>query len=155
MNKIYQAFNTIKLDEITKKRVYQKLEKRQKKQVYIKLIYGASFVLTSLILFIAISINNLPQRNKDDDVNILSTPRNSLNDEIFYNGNRYLLSNDIDINTVDIDKKIGKLKKIDSNSELKNDFESYYYDGYEVYSSSNKNVLIVNFNNNTLVYIKE
>jgi hypothetical protein len=155
MNKIYQAFDSIKLDEVSKKNVYQKLGQKPVKQIHTRLIYSVSLVFSVLVFYIVISTNNIPQRGKDTNVNILSIPEGSLNDEIIYDGNTYLLSNDININTINIDKKLGELKQIDSNIDLKSDFESYYHDGYEVYSSNNKNVLIVKLNSDTLVYIKE
>jgi hypothetical protein len=154
MNKIYQAFDSIKLDEITKKRTYQKLEQKPVKHNYVRLIYSVSFALSVLVFFIVISTNKLPQPTKDDNVSILNIPESSLNDEILYGGNKYLLTSDIDMNVINIGKKIGKLKQIDSNVELSNDFDSYYHDGYEVYDSNNKNVLIVKFNSDTLAYIK-
>jgi hypothetical protein len=131
------------------------LKQKLVKHNYVRLIYSVSFALSVLVFFIVISTNKLPQATKDDNVSILNIPEKFLNDEVLYDSSKYLLNNDIDINTVNVDKKIGKLKQIDSNIELKNDFESYYHDGYEVYSSNNKNVLIVKFNSDTLAYIKE
>jgi hypothetical protein len=154
MNKIYQAFDSIKLDEKVKTNTYQRLKDKPQKRRYANLIYGISFAMAAFILFISISTSNVPQANKNDDANIL-TVSESFNDEILYKGQKYILSTYMAIDTATTNNKIGVVKQIDSSSDLKNDFESYYHDGYEVYKGNNDSVLIIKFNDEVLTYVKE
>jgi hypothetical protein len=154
MNKIYQAFDTIKLDERIKKKTYQKLEQQTKTRKYKGLIYGISLVMAVFIFFIAISTNKLPSKNNDDNINILNTPEN-MYDVIMYKGDNYLISYEIDINQIKFNRKIGVLKQVEIGSNLKNDFESYYHGGYEVYESNKDDVLIIKFNDDVLTYIRK
>jgi hypothetical protein len=154
MNKIYQAFDSIKLDEKVKNKTYQRLKEKPQKRKYSSLIYGVSFAMATFILFISVFTNNVPQANQNDNINIL-TVSESFNDEILYKGQKYILSTDMAIDTATTNNKIGVVKQVDSSSDLKNDFESYYHDGYEVYKGNNDNVLIIKFNDDVLTYVKK
>jgi hypothetical protein len=156
MNKIYKAFDSIKLDDKIKEKAYRKLEKNHVTTNYLSrrnIIYGTlGLVFTSVFLLLFVNEenkNSLPNDAREADTSYILT---SSNDVFLYNGNMYSLNESYDISTIKINNKIGILKQVNEEEGLVNNFDSYYHNGYLVYSSGNPKILIVKSKSETFIY---
>lgn len=154
MNKIYGAFDSIKLDDNVREKTYQKLVQQQAtynyKQRNLLYVLGAALTAVYIIFFANTGSVDKPPVI-DTEVNIFTATENT-NDRILYDGSVYLIDLDYDISAISVKDYIGSLNQIDKGTNLKNDLDSYFHDGYRVYNSSDQNVLVVKSNSENLVY---
>lgn len=155
MNKIYEAFDKVKIDQRVKEKALNKLEERKLKYKYItnKWVISRALALTFTTVFIIILVNgHIPQKSAEEDTRVgtMSIQENS-KDSFLYAGDTYYLTED-DASKYEVGDKLGGLTQIKEDGVLKDDLISYYDIEATVYSSNNQKVLIVKTADKILVY---
>lgn len=155
MNKIYKAFDSIKISNEVKEKLYKKADERQMKAIGFKVpLYG-----TLGLVFLGVFISNMTNNNSDsynpaiqnlynDNITIME----SFNDSIFYEGNIYSLVLDYDISNISYKEKIGVVNQVDLEEPLTNNFDAYYHGGLSIYTSENQEILILKSDVETYIY---
>ncbi len=154
MNKIKEAFDTIKIDNSLKERTYLVIKNQSTKRK----ISFKTIIITNVILALTLVLifNYNPNRNDktsidkagDLNTNILSESATNNFNSFVYNGNSYTMSNII-VNTSDLNIKLGLLKEVISNV-------MDGYQNYELYTiKDNDNILVVKNGDNLYPYQKQ
>lgn len=153
LNKIYKAFDSIKIDDNIKKKIYDEAKIKIEKNKKFKLLM-LGYVPLIFLIAITLMISDSSNQNKFDgkengnDYNITSIQE----DVFIYENNIYSLQLENTLEDIIINKKIGTLNKVEFDSILVNNFDSYYHDGYSVYSTNYKDILIVKSDIETFIY---
>jgi len=144
MNKIYEAFDSIKVDSQLKEKVYSKIEQKaiRPKFTFNRSVMIRSLAMASIFIIITVGIyfdsyNNNFDNDKGIDKNFIKNQEYIMeSDSIFYDGNTYV--RDTDIITKDmLDKELGKLIQTNKASQEKDstiEVNSHYHNGAAVYS---------------------
>lgn len=156
MNKIYKAFDSIKLDNTIKQNAYQKIRSKSEIKSYLNfrnLMYSAlGLVFTTVLILLFVNDGNTDKTFRGtEEVDTLYTTNNS-KDIFLYDNHVYSLVYDYDISTIIAKEELGTLREINSDDELTHNFDSYYHDGCLVYNSNEELVLIVKDKDTILVY---
>ncbi|MGE5456303.1 MAG: hypothetical protein ACM3O4_04290 [Ignavibacteriales bacterium] len=136
MNKIYNAFDNIKVDDKLKEETYKKIIENNKLNSSRKInFFHLSLAMTSIIICIFIySINGSKDSNLDDEpkVNTFNAVDTSLeeNDYIIYNNIKYILDSSIVIDENMLEEKIG-------NANRESNMESSIQNNVSIYSIKN------------------
>lgn len=148
-NRIYEAFDGIKLDDDIKRRVYQSTKVDNKKRIskYIYSTIGLIFTVC-LIFYIIPKDESVPKGN---GIEILSSTNDAPN-TILYDGNIYVMNTELDINDITIGDKLGTLNQAEVYNDLAASDDASYSDDYEIYASSIKDVLIVKYKDDLIMY---
>lgn len=152
MNKIYNAFDNIKVNDKLKEETYKKIIENNKLKSSRKInFFHLSLAMASIIICIFIySINGSKDSNLDDEtkVNTFNAVDTSLeeNDYIIYNNKKYILDNSIVIDENMLEEKIG-------NANRESNMESSIQNNVSIYSIKNidKTLQIAIVNDNEIL----
>lgn len=155
-NKIYEAFDSIKLDANIKKEALDNITKvkEEGKYKYInyrRLVYGV-FVL-GLFTVLILTNQEMITSNKYEPQNVSEYGSESFNDIINYQGNNYYLTSE-DASEFVLHNQLGPLKDFIVSDVVKNGIDTYDGNKATVYSSNDDDVLLVKMNDQILVYRK-
>ncbi len=146
MNKIYKAFDHIKLNKELKDQLYINMKHRKPIKTNYHYFIISSLAMASLILTFFLYDYHSPD-NKKDEPNLTNEYIHiETNDTFLYNQKIYRLDS-ISTNKKILDKKIGYLHQIPDNLELINNFDSYHHDKASIYTvkgiKSNQQLAII------------
>lgn len=143
MNRIYRVFDDIKVSDNTKKKLYEAIASKSSKKSIMSCNYMMrySFVMGSVIILLIAGVL-LSQRDDkvslDKNKDLMNTKQYEYNidhSNIIYNGNIYV-KEDATIKREMLDKKLGKLIELESDSILANSYaeNSYYHPNATLYT---------------------
>lgn len=157
MKVIYKAFDSIKLSNDAKGKALDTAKNRiyKRNNFFVKrLVLGTlSVIAVSTFIFFIADIHPTKGVPVGDNqiINTLNVTE-GVNDSFVYGGEIYSLNSSYNSDDYTEKEFVGKLHQVTSDSRLVNDLDSFYHDGYDVYTSDVKNILIVSFNGELLIY---
>lgn len=156
--KIYEAFDSIKLDSTVKKDALNDIIKRGEKDKYKykyinyrKLVYGV-FIFGLFTLLIIINQKMATSNELNTNIDNVSGAE-STNEMLSYQGDSYYLTNENASEFV-LHNELGPLNEFIVSDVVKTDTNTYSDNEAIVYSSNDEDVLLVKKDDQILVYRK-